>query len=63
VLASGALGSADVAENDQEAVLSSWADDGTANFSVIGLTQPGDMRGKLTTTSSTTSASLWRAPN
>jgi Tol biopolymer transport system component len=62
VLASGQLGGADVAENDQEAVLSSWSDDGTASFSVIGIGQPGDLREKLTTTSTTTWASLWRAP-
>lgn len=63
VLASGSLGSADMAENGQEAVLSSWADDGSASFSLIGLGQPGDVRGKLTTTPSTTWASIWRAPN
>jgi hypothetical protein len=62
VLASGSLGSADVAENDREAVLSSWSDDGTATFSVIGLGQPGDAREKLATMPSTTWASLWRAP-
>jgi Tol biopolymer transport system component len=62
VLASGVLGSADVAENDQEAVLSTWSDDGTATFSVIGLGEPCDAREKLRTSVSTTSASLWRAP-
>jgi hypothetical protein len=62
VLATGELASADVAENDQEAVLSTWSNDGTAAFSVIGLGQPGDVREKLTTTSSATWASLWRAP-
>ena len=62
VLASGAIGSADVTENDQEAVISSWSDDGSATFSVIGLGQPGDSREKLATSASTTSASLWRAP-
>jgi dipeptidyl aminopeptidase/acylaminoacyl peptidase len=62
VLASGSLGSADVAENGQEAVLSSWSADGTAAFSVIGLGQPGDAREKLSTTPSTTWASLRRAP-
>ena len=62
VLASGSLGSADVADNDQEAVVSSWSDDGTATFSVIGLGQPGDVRAKLATAPSTVSASLWRAP-
>jgi hypothetical protein len=61
VLASGVLGSADVADNDQEAVLSSWSDDGSATFSVIGLGEPGDVRGKLATPASTTWASLWRA--
>jgi Tol biopolymer transport system component len=62
VLASGVLGSVDVAENDQDAVLSTWSDDGTATFSVIGLGEPGDAREKLKTSASTTSATLWRAP-
>jgi Tol biopolymer transport system component len=62
VLASGPLGGAEVAENEQEAVLSSWSDDGTARYSVIGLTEPDDLRMKLATSPSTVSASLWRAP-
>jgi dipeptidyl aminopeptidase/acylaminoacyl peptidase len=61
VLASGTLGSADIAENDQEAVLTTWSEDGTPRYSVIGLAQPGDVRETLRTTPSTTSASLWRA--
>jgi Tol biopolymer transport system component len=62
VLASGSLGSADAADNDQEAVLGNWSDDGSATFSVIGLGQPGDVRAKLATTPSTSAASVWRAP-
>jgi Tol biopolymer transport system component len=62
VLARGAIGSAEIAENEQEAVLSSWSDDGTATFSIIGLGQPGDVREMLPTSPSTTWASLWRAP-
>jgi hypothetical protein len=62
VLGSGSLGGADVAENDREAVLSTWSDDGTARFSVIGLAEPDDLRMKLATSPSTVSASLWRAP-
>ena len=60
VLASGELGGADVAENDQEAVLSTWTADG-ATFSVIGLSQPDDVRAKLRTVPSATWASLYRA--
>ncbi len=62
VLASGSLGGADVAESEQEAVLSTWSDDGTASYSVIGLAEPDDLRMKLATTPSTVAASLWRAP-
>jgi hypothetical protein len=62
VLASGTLGSAEIAENDREAVLSSWSDDGLARFSVIGVGDAGDGGQKLSTTDATTWASLWRAP-
>ena len=61
VLATGDLGSADMTENDAEAVLSSWGRDG-ATFSVIGLDQPDDVHAKLATNASATWASLFRAP-
>jgi hypothetical protein len=63
IMATGPFGlRPDVAENDQEAVLTTWSDDRTAKFSVIGLGQPDDAREKLATTSSATWTSLWRAP-
>jgi len=62
VLASGALGSAEITENDQEAVVSSWSDDGSATFGIIGLGSAGDWREKVATGATTTAASLWRAP-
>lgn len=62
VLASGEIGSAEVAENEREAVVSSWMDDGSARFSVIGIGEAGDGREKLPTTAATTWVSLWRAP-
>jgi len=60
ILATGDLGGASVAENDEDAVLSSWGREG-ASFSVIGLTEPNDVRAKLATNPSATWASLWRA--
>jgi len=60
ILATGDVAGATVAENDEDAVLSSWARDG-ASFSVIGLTEPNDVRAKLSTNPSATWASLWRA--
>ena len=59
ILATGDLAGANVAGNDDEAVLSVWGAD-RANFAVIGLTQPDDIRAKLPTSPSTTWASLWR---
>ena len=60
ILATGDLAGAIVAENDEEAVLSSWAPDG-ARFSLIGLTEPNDIRAKLATNAAATWASVWRA--
>ncbi len=60
ILATGDLGGATVAENDEDAVLSSWGRDG-ASFAVIGLTEPNDVRAKLSTNPSATWASLWHA--
>ena len=59
ILATGDIAGAVVAENDDEAVLSSWARDG-ANFAVIGLTEPNDVHAKLSTNPSATWASIWR---
>jgi hypothetical protein len=61
ILATGDLAGAIVAENDEEAVLSTSGKDG-ASFSLVGLTQPNDNRAKLATNPSATWASLWRAP-
>lgn len=60
VLASGPdLGSAAVAEGDREAVLSAWSGD-WPTFSIVGLDQPGDVRGRLATSAATTWAALRR---
>lgn len=59
ILATGDLAGATVAENDEDAVLSSWGRDG-ASFAVIGLAEPNDVRAKLSTNPSATWASLWR---
>jgi len=61
VLATGAIAGAVVTDNDEEALLNEWGDNG-ATFSVIGLSQPGDVRTKLSTNGAVTWASLWRAP-
>lgn len=62
VLANGSsLGSADPADNNQEAVLSEWRHDGSATWSVIGLKQPYDFREKLPTSAATVYAAIFRA--
>jgi hypothetical protein len=61
ILATGDIAGAVIADNDQEALLNEWGKDG-ASFSVIGLTQPGDVRLKLPANGAATWASLWRAP-
>lgn len=60
LLATGDLGGAALAENEQEAVLSAWGRD-WPSFAVIGLDQPDDVRAKLSTVEATTWAALWRA--
>lgn len=62
VLASGPIGGADVTDDDGEAVLSLWNDDGTAHFAVVGLAQPDDVHGDLPLPAGATWATLWRAP-
>lgn len=61
VLATGDVAGASVAENDEEAVLSTWGKEG-ASFALIGLAQPDDIRAKLPTSPSASWASIWRAP-
>ena len=61
ILATGGIAGAVIADNDEEALLNEWGDSG-ASFSVIGLTQPGDVRLKVPTSGAATWASLWRAP-
>lgn len=61
ILATGGIAGAVIADTDEEALLNEWGKSG-ASFSVIGLTQPGDVRMKIPTNGAATWASLWRAP-
>jgi dipeptidyl aminopeptidase/acylaminoacyl peptidase len=61
ILATGQIAGAVIANNDEEALLNEWGENG-ASFSVIGLTQPNDLRMKIPTNDAATWASLWRAP-
>ena len=61
ILATGQIAGAVIANNDEEALLNEWGENG-ASFSVIGLTQPNDLRMKIPTNGAATWASLWRAP-
>lgn len=61
ILATGEIAGAVIANTDEEALLNEWGERG-GSFSVIGLTQPGDVHMKLPTNGAATWASLWRVP-
>ncbi|HEU4564234.1 MAG TPA: hypothetical protein VFS05_06290 [Gemmatimonadaceae bacterium] len=62
ILATGDVAGAGIVEGDEEAVVGFWDPNAAGpSFMVMGLEQPDDVRAKLSTTSTTQWAALWRA--